>query len=268
MPLPYARPIPPQVRAILGDDELIELDMVGGCVARLRPARPDRAVLVLHARPPDQRSLAHEIERLFWLAGRVGASEVLATGRAEEGDEVAVIRLPVGAVPATDPGHGVEPARVASMLGGTIRDVHRLDRRDAPCAPSVETLRGEAAHRVSHGLVSTRRDGPYATQSPERLLAALDGIIDELGSAPSVVTHGSPDLVNLWIAPDLTPVLTGWCRAGTGDPHRDLAVASRSLTDVFGPAAVTPFLDAYGLDEIDLRRLDAHQLLDHLLSMG
>jgi hypothetical protein len=34
---------------------------------------------------------------------------------------------------------------------------------------------------------------------------------------------------------------------------------------VFGPAAVPPLLDAYGLDEIDLRRIDAHQLLTHLL---
>ena len=46
----------------------------------------------------------------------------------------------------------------------------------------------------------------------------------------------------------------------------NLAVASRSLGEVFGPAVVAPFLDAYGLDDVDLRRLDTHQLLDHLLT--
>jgi aminoglycoside phosphotransferase len=29
----------------------------------------------------------------------------------------------------------------------------------------------------------------------------------------------------------------------------------------FGPAIVAPFLDAYGLDDIDVRRLDTCQLL-------
>lgn len=251
---------------MLGDDELVEIDIVDGSVGRLRPARAGRALLVLHARPPGQRWLAHELERLFWLAGRAAAPEVLATGRVEEGDEVAVVRMPVGAVPATLPDHGVDPANVAVMFGEAIRDVHLLPLASAPSGPGFEELRKEASHRVSHGLVSRRPDGPYRSQAPERLLATLDSLIDELGLGDAVVTHGNPELENLWIAPDGSISLTGWSRAGLGDPHRDLAVASRSLGEVFGPAVVAPFLDAYGLDDVDLRRLDAHQLLDHLLT--
>jgi len=251
---------------VLGDDELVEVDIVDGSVARLRPARAGRALLVLHARPPDQRSLAHELERLFWLAGRAAAPEVLATGRAEEGDEVAVIRMPVGAVPASLPDHGVAPATIAVALGETVRDVHLLPVASAPAAPGIEELRKEASHRVSHALVSRRPDGPYRSQAPEQLLATLDALIDELGPADEVVTHGYPVLENLWLAPDQSISLTGWSRAGRGDPHRDLAVASRSLVETFGPAMVAPFLDSYGLDDVDLRRLDTHQLLDHLLT--
>lgn len=251
---------------MLGDDELVEIDIVDRSVSRLRPARAGRAVLVLHARPPDQRSLAHELDRLFWLAGRAAAPEVLATGRAEEGDEVAVVRMPVGAVPASLPDHGVAPANIAVIFGEAVRDVHLLPLDSAPTAPGFDELRKEASHRVSHGLVSRRPDGPYRSQAPERLLTTLDSLIDELGPGDAVVTHGYPVLESLWIAPDQSIALTGWSRAGRGDPHRDLAVASRSLGEMFGPAVVAPFLDAYGLDDVDLRRLDLHQLLDHLLT--
>jgi aminoglycoside 3'-phosphotransferase-2 len=266
MPLPYPRPVPAQIGAVLGDDELIELDVIDGGIARLRPRRPGRAVLALHARPPEQRALAREIERLFWLAGRATAPEVIATGRAEEGDEVVVVRMPVGAMPASRPEHGVDPAGLAAALGAALREVHRLPREEAPLAPSLEQLRKEASHRVSHGLVTNRPDGPYRRRSPERLLATLDNLLAELDAPDAKVIHGSPVLENLWIAPDRSVILTGWSGSGLGDSHRDLAVASRSLGEGFGPAVVAPFLDAYGLDEVDLRRLDAHQLLDHLLT--
>jgi aminoglycoside 3'-phosphotransferase-2 len=266
MPLPYPRPVPPQIEVVLGDDELIEVDTAAGGVCRLRPARPGRAVLVLHARPPDQRQVAEEMERLFWLSGRAGSAEVLATGRAEEGDEVAVIRMAVGAVPATHREHGVDPGTVAVVLGEAIRDVHLLPVEGAPVAASIADLRREASHRVSHGLVSRRPDGPYRSEAPERLLATLDSLLDDLPVATTTIVHGNPTLEHLWIAPDQSFSLTGWSRTGIGDPHRDLAIACRSLTATFGPAVVAPFLDAYGLDDVDLRRLDAHQLLDHLLT--
>lgn len=266
MPLPYPRPVPPQIAAVVGEDELIEIDTAAGGVCRLRPARPGRAVVVLHARPPDQRQLAHELERLFWLAGRAGSTDVLATGRADEGDEVAVIRMPVGAVPATHRQHGVDPGTVAMILGEAIRDVHLLPTEGAPIAPSLDDLRREAAHRVAHGLVSSRPDGPYRSEEPERLLATLDSLLADLTAVSTTVVHGGPTLEHLWIAPDQSISLTGWSRTGSGDPHRDLAAACRSLNETFGPAVVAPFLDAYGLDDVDLRRLDAHQLLDHLLT--
>ena len=266
MPLPYPRPIPPQISTVLGDDDLVDVDEGQGSVSRARPKRPGRAVLVLHARPPEERALAHELERLVWLAGRVGAPELIATGRAEEGDEMAVVRMPVGALPADRPDHGFDPATVATRLGQMIREVHRLEDGTAPAAPSIEDLRREAAHRVAHGLVTDPPDGPYRGRSPERLLANLDGLLDELGPADEVFIHGGPSIGCLWIAADRSCFLTGWSRAGLGDPHRDLAVASRSLNQAFGPAVVAPFLDAYGLDDVDPRRLDTHQLLDHLLT--
>ena len=43
--------------------------------------------------------------------------------------------------------------------------------------------------------------------------------------------------------------------------HLDLARAAVALALRFGPAVVAPFLDAYGLDDIDVRRLDTCQLL-------
>ena len=251
---------------VLGDDDLVDIDTTEASVTRCRPARPGRAVLVLHARPPDERALAHELERLDWLAGRVGSPELIATGRAEEGDEMAMVRMPVGALPAQRPDHGFDPTTVADLLGRMVRSVHQLVDDTAPASPSIEELRREAAHRVAHALVSDPPDGPYRGRAPERLLATLDNLMDELGPPPETLIHGGPGVECLWIAPDGSGLLTGWSSAGRGDPHRDLAVASRSLNETFGPAVVAPFLDAYGLDDVDPRRLDLHQLLDHLLT--
>ena len=154
---------------MLGDDDLVEVDIVDGSVGRLRPSRAGRAVLVLHARPPDQRSLAHEVERLFWLAGRAAAPEELATGRAEEGDEVAIVRMPVGAVPASLPDHGVDPASIAVVLGETIRPGFPPLQAGDPATLDRPTTRRHsmrlALARLYHAgrIVSRTLPGPRST---------------------------------------------------------------------------------------------------------
>ena len=46
-----------------------------------------------------------------------------------------------------------------------------------------------------------------------------------------------------------------------GDREIELAAAAVALGGRHGPAVVAPLLDAYGMDQFDLRRLDTAQLL-------
>lgn len=128
--------------------------------------------------------------------------------------------------------------------------------------------RERAASRVRNGELPTTIDGPYAGVQPGRLLDVLDGLIDTLAGRSSddgeVVIHGSPVLANTWLIPDGTMVLTGWHHCGLGDRHHDLAIAAAVLAGRYGPPLIPVMLEEYGLDLVDPRRLDLHQLLAHL----
>ncbi|MEM7140575.1 MAG: phosphotransferase [Actinomycetota bacterium] len=262
MPLDYPRSLGPGVREVIGDDPLDEIAVDEG-VALLRPAIPGRSLLLAHQRPPDTDAVLDETDRLTWLAGRAGAPDVIASGRADEGDEALVVRLPHDASSGID-GHPMGPEALATSLAGMLRELHDLPTRSCPFDASVDVLRGRAARRIERGLVTRTDEGPYARRPPVDLLA-LHGRLELSDTAPTVI-HGALRAERVWLSPDGSAAFTGWRGAGVGDPHIDLAAAAAIVHQLHGPALVGPLLDAYGLDRIDLARLDAAQLLVHLLT--
>jgi aminoglycoside phosphotransferase len=264
MAVDHPRAFGPGVREVLGDDDLVEIGRDAG-VALLRPTRAGRAVLVLHQRPPDTSAALDEGDRLAWLAARGPGPEVIAAGRADEGDEAIVIRHGVDATPATL-GHPMGPEALVDSLAAALRDLHALDVAQCPLDAGSARLRGVVDDRLGRGELEVATDGPYAGRAPEDLAALFDELIDDLGAdeAP-VFVHGGLSSDRVWFDPSGNVSFTGWRNGGVGDRHLDLAAAAAIATTVHGPALVAPLFDAYGLDRVDLRRLDAHQLLAHLL---
>lgn len=258
-----AHPLGPGVRRVVGDGHLVEVGEDDG-VTLLRPDGASRDVLVLHQRPPEPVAVLAEADRLSWLDSRAGASEVLAAGRADRGDEAVVIRLGAQAVTAVN-GHPLGPERLVEVLAATLRELHSLGVDRCPLDAGFPRLRAEVADRVAAGLVRPSADGPYAGRSVEDLLGLLDEMFDDLGSPTPVMIHGGLRADRVWFDPTGV-TLTGWRRGGVGDAHLDLAAAAAMVSALHGPALVAPLMDEYGLDDVDPRRLDASQLLAHLLS--
>ena len=103
--------------------------------------------------------------------------------------------------------------------------------------------------------------GPYLDRSRyemARLAVETVTALPESDIAEVAITPGF-DLGMVELQRDGSMVVLG--DTVVGDRHLDLARAAVALALRFGPAVVAPFLDAYGLDDIDVRRLDTCQLL-------
>lgn len=262
MTLAYPRALGPGVRRVVGDDELVEIGVDDG-VALLRPGA-SRSIVVLHQRPPDPSAVLAEADRLGWLDGRAGAPDVLAAGRADEGDEAVVVRLAPDASTVAG-GHPLGPEHLARELARLLRELHSVDVAPCPLDAGFAQLRAEVAERLVRGEIAVAAEGPYAGREPEDLVELLDARFADIGEGRPAVVHGGLSAARIWFDTEGTTTLTGWRRGGVGDAHLDLAGAARVLGELYGPAAVPVFFEAYDLDRVDPHRLDAHQLLDHLL---
>ncbi len=261
----------PVLSMVIGPDPLMRCLPAGvepDGVSHLRPEREGRDVMVLHSHEAGAREVSSAADRLLWLDGRAGAPALLASGRSDGRLESAVIRMPWGAVSAADPLHPVAPESMARLLGSALRRIHEIPTTGCPYESGVGTWRERAASRVRNGELPTTTDGPYAGVEPGRLLDVLDDLIEGLSERSSedsdVLVHGSPALAHTWLIPDGTMAFTGWQHCGLGDRHHDLAIAAAALADRYGPPLIPVMLDEYGLDLVDPRRLDLHQLLAHL----
>lgn len=257
------RRLGPGVREVVGDDQLDEIG-TDGPTAWLRPARPGRSLLVLHQPAPDVVTLLDEVDRLTWLAGRGPGPAVLACGRTDKGDEAAVVRLPADATPAVV-GHPLGPEALIESLAATLSALHALPCGQCPFDASTARLRGLVADAVRARQTPVAADGPYAGRDPAELLQVFDDLSENAGDGATAFIHAGLRADRVWFAPDGTVTFLGWSRSGVGDSHVDLAAAATMVHALHGPALVAPLLAAYGLDRIDPARLDAAQLLVHLL---
>lgn len=235
-------------------------------VAHLRPDSVGRHLMILHEPDSDSGNLPAAADRLLWLNTRGGAPELVASGRSDDLCEAAIIRMSCHAVSMADPLQPLDPESLARLLGASLRSLHELPTDGCPYSSDLGSWRNRAAARVESGALSTAQDGPYARVGPGRLLEVLDELIDGIGdSTDTVLIHGAPSAAHSWLVPDGTITFTGWQSFGMGDRHHDLAVAAATLAERFGSPLVPAMLEEYGIDMVDLRRLDMHQLLVHLL---
>ncbi|GJM38892.1 MAG: hypothetical protein DHS20C19_22590 [Acidimicrobiales bacterium] len=207
---------------------------------------------------PGEREVFDDLHRLAWLAGR-GAAPELVGGRSPRASGAVVVRMHDEVTAATH-GHPLGPEAMADALGSALTELHRTSIDGCPFDASTAALRT----RAEQGPFTVADHGPYAGRDRAELLAVHAELRadDPPGNA---LIHGGLRADRVWFAPDGAVTFTGWDAAGVGDPHVDLAAAAAVVSDVHGPALVAPMLAGYGLDRIDVRRLDAAQLLVHLL---
>lgn len=153
----------------------------------------------------------------------------------------------------------VDPEVVARAVGAAIRRHHDEDTsgRVATMTAMAEVVLASAADAVEPEMTS----GPYLGRPVRELARLAHETVSVLPPAmgPMVPIRAGLDLRDCVLLPDGLVSIDG--PRADGDREVELAAAAVALGGRHGPAVVAPLLDAYGMDLIDLRRLDTGQLL-------
>jgi kanamycin kinase/streptomycin 3"-kinase/aminoglycoside 3'-phosphotransferase-2 len=217
-----------------------------------------------------REDLVAERERLEWLAGTdLPGAEIL-----DWDDDGATATLTLRTVPGVPLSEltGTSASVAAESLGRFLARLHATPRESCPFERWLAVTVAVARVRVDKRLVDEGDfDDERAGRSAQDVLRDLldqRPRAEDLETADLVVCHGDACLPNFLADPDTCEV-TGMVdvhRLGIADRHLDLALATRSSTDVslnpgFGPEAGEALLAAYGRDS-DPWRLEFYRLLD------
>ena len=161
------------------------------------------------------------------------------------------VRLDDRAVP-------VDPESVARALGAAIRRAH--DEPAVGRRVSLTEMAAALTEAASSGS-AVMDSGPYLGRPVAELARLAAETVSVLPPALGAVVPARPGLTlgDCVLQPDGTIHLEG--DRVDGDREVELAAAAVALGERHGPAVVAPLLDAYGMDLVDLRRLDTGQLL-------
>jgi aminoglycoside phosphotransferase len=232
-------------------------------VYRLR--RPDHEARFLKLAPAGRHpSLSAEADRMRWASSYLAVPQVIDLGT-DSGVEWMVTSLMPGK-DGTDPAHLSNLERLVRALGHGLRRFH--DACSVPHCPFDFRLDAALAHarqRVSAGRVEPARDfdPSFKHLSASQAISVLDSTRPD--SEDLVVCHGDycpPNiLIEDWVA-------TGFIdlgELGVADRWCDLAVATRSMTNNFGPGYEDVFLAEYGAAP-DQERMVYYRLLHDVVS--
>lgn len=240
-------PLPPAVRAVLGEDPEFsgEHEGLSGGVALVNGAywvkRGPRATA--------------EHDRLDWLRARgIRVPEVAAFA-----EDVLVLADAGAPSLAAREGDGATAPSIGTVMGELLRRLHALPVAECPFDGRLDTVLAQARRHVLEGLVDPDDfDDDNSDLNPEQVLERL--LAERPQTEDLVVAHGDftpPNVLENGILLDVGGL-------GVADRYRDLALAERDLREDFGDHEVRAFFAAYGLDAPDRTRLDYYRLLDEL----
>lgn len=208
---------------------------------------------------PRAGDLADEARRLDWLRKRTSVPRVLSLGRAHDSCWFTMTLL------AGTPGHELAAAarpKAVVELASALRRMHAQAAPNCPFDQRIEAQLARAEQNTRDGWVDESDfDASRRGRTAVDLLAQLQR--ERPAVEEPVLTHGDCCLPNVLFLDDGS--LSGFVdcpRAGLADRHQDLALAIRSLRFNWGEAYVAMFVDAYGRDAVDERRLAWYELLD------
>lgn len=206
--------------------------------------------------------LRRERDVLKWLASRLPVPRVLTF--AQEGQTQYLLMTETPGSSAADELQATEAAQVISQLAEALRAVHDVDISACPFDMRLDVKLAEARARIDAGLVD---EGDFEGVNMGR--RAMDVYRELIATRPDyeelVFTHGDYCLPNIMLKDGAVSGFLDLGRAGIADRYTDLAPAARSIRhNMGGERLVDLFFDAYGLGEVDWRKVDYYILLDEL----
>jgi aminoglycoside 3'-phosphotransferase-2 len=160
------------------------------------------------------------------------------------------------AVPGQDLAHAQLPPETAvTMVAHALRQLHALDPATCPFDHRASIRIAAATARFEAGLY----DGDDFAQGPAdhaTLLATCPS------SEDLVVTHGDACFPNFMAENGRFSGFIDCGRLGVADRYQDLVLTRWSLEHNFGAQHLGTFLAAYGVADLDEKKLRWYQLLD------
>jgi aminoglycoside phosphotransferase len=226
---------------------VIRVSMKGSDVAYVKYASGDFA-----------DELREEYERIEWLRSRARVPEVIDY-RATPNAAVLVTRALVGrnGMEASS----LDPAAVVSGMARALSELHSIPPAECPFDEGLPRRLKQAFSRMEAGRVDEEDFDQSRLGMPARV------IFDSLLSCPPmiehpVVTHGDACPENFIFREGAFVGFIDCGRAGRADRYQDLALASRNIGAIFGPALVDHFFVEYGEPDPDPARIEYYRILD------
>lgn len=237
--------------------EEISIGRSGNSVYRVvNPTKP--ALFLKVSSGDDAWELKVEHDCLNWLASRTAVPKVL-----EFGNQEGLAFLLTEALPGTNAAEAPERLwlRISQRLALHLHQLHSLDPEECPFDRNLDRVIPIAAKRAAAGHVDESDFDPERTGSTA--LELLDSLYRERPQSEEiVVAHGDACLPNAIFKSNSFSAFVDCGRCGRADRHQDLALAHRSIESNFGHRLAEGFLNAYGLEYIDTRKLSYYRLLD------
>lgn len=217
-----------------------------------------RPLILKYVRSCPFVDLQDEARRLTWFGRWAPAPAVLAV--AVEGDRQWLV---MRAVPGVDASQCTLPSRTkVELIAKALATLHAKRVKICPFDESLDRKIAQARENVAKGLVDEaqfdeRNAGRSAASLFRKMLRARP-----TDAEVRVVTHGDACLPNVMLDRGGFAGFVDCARAGLADRYQDLALACRSIEYDLGEEWVAPFLCAYGLRNVDHRRLAFYRLLD------
>ncbi|MEM9202390.1 MAG: hypothetical protein AAGC53_12040 [Actinomycetota bacterium] len=166
---------------------------------------------------------------------------------------------PDGGIRLDDPHLPVDPESTARAVGAAIRRAHDGPAGRGTIGLSRVAARLQDAAGADNAVLMD--SGPYLGRPVAELARLAVETVSVLPPVvrPTVAVRPGFTLGDCVLHADGS-IVVGGVRAA-GDRELELAAAAIALGSRHGPAVVAPLLDAYGMDLLDLRRLDTSQLL-------
>jgi aminoglycoside 3'-phosphotransferase II len=251
--------IPVEIAAIIGAAEFERVDIGRTRATVHKVVRDGQPTLFLKSgRVTPCDDLADEAKRLGWLQGRLRVPAVLSYVSGDEYQYLLTTGLP--GVHGVDAGRQT-PEEVVRGVAQALAELHSTSVLECPFDETRRVRTQRARARLQNGCVDESDfDEERLGMTGEQLWRQLDGYV--VFEERLVLTHGDPCLPNILFDGGRVAGFVDCGRAGVADAYQDLALVSRSIASNLGPEWVPSFFDAYGLRQVDGRKLGFYRLLD------
>lgn len=193
-----------------------------------------------------------EVERLHWLAARGFASPEVVAHEVGGGRGWLLMTALEGADLAS--ASRLPPLDRVRMLAQALRTLHGVDIAACPFDHRLDLRIDAAKGRMLTGLVDESDfDAARLGRSARSLFEEL--VERRLAAEDVVVTHGDACLPNFIADGDRFAGYIDCGRLGIADRYQDIALACSSIEHNFGAALIAPFLEAYGISELNMEKL-------------